>query len=227
LISPYLDFEWWKDARGYRLAEAEEPGPKKLAWRKKHPRSIELEPFRSYRVLGRVVRLGGKLTRYHPLDRSETDNLAVIFANKARSAEGVLDFIKTFGPLTDLGLKETLGEPVSAVIEQAKAMHALVTNPVKNKKCRATLIGRHSMEFSFTLDPLTETPRLRYQPKDLLGALWLQLGQHLMGGGTVKVCRKCGILFPAGPGTHRREDAEFCSDDHRTKYHNQNRGKEK
>jgi hypothetical protein len=227
LIIPYLDFEWWKDARGYRLAEAEKPGPKQLAWQKKHPRFITLEPFRSYQLMGRVVRLGGKQTPYHPLDRSETDNLAIIFANKARSAEGVLYFIKTFGPLTELGLDETLGEPVSAVIEQAKAMHTLVTAPVKNKKHGATLIGRHSMEFSFTLDPLTETPRLRYQPKDLLGALWLQLGQHLMGGGTVKVCRQCGILFPAGPGTRRREDAEFCSDDHRTKYHNQNRGKEK
>jgi hypothetical protein len=88
-------------------------------------------------------------------------------------------------------------------------------------------VGRHSLEFSFGPDPVTNALRLRYSPKDLLGAMWLQLGQKLMGGGTIKVCRKCGELFEAGPGTRRREDAEFCTDDHRTKYHNQNRGKGK
>jgi hypothetical protein len=73
------------------------------------------------------------------------------------------------------------------------------------------------LEFSFTLDQVTDAPRLRYSPKDLLGAMWLQLGQKLMGGGTIKICRQCGQLFEAGLGTRRREDAEFCSDDHRTK----------
>lgn len=223
MTDPYVDFQWWKDPKGYRLVGPESPSPKKLAWQKKHPRFITLEPYLSYQKMGRIVPAGGKLIPYRPLDRNETDRLYIIFANIDKTPDGVFKFIREFGPLTELGLN--LGEPISAVIEQAEAMRAFTAYQGKDKKRLATLIPPRTMEFSFTLDPMTEKPRLRYSPKDLLGALWLQLGQNLVGGGAVKVCRKCGELFEAGPGTRRRKDAEFCSDDHRTEYHNQNRGK--
>lgn len=33
------------------------------------------------------------------------------------------------------------------------------------------------------------------------------------------VCQHCREIFPVGPGTGRRLDAIFCSNDHRVRYH--------
>ena len=227
MIKPFLDFQWWIDPKGYRIAGAEPLKRRELEFKKKYPRNFELEPFRSYRKLGRIVPVSGERKSLRPLEQPGVDGrLAIMFANTATSPNGALNFIKCYGPLTDLGFKQTLGEPISAVIEQANAMKNLTTYSDRGRKHAGALIGPHLMRFSFVLDPLTGDPRLRYSAEDLLGALWLELSQFLLGGGTLKICKCCGELFAAGPGA-RRLDSEFCSPAHHRKFHNQFRGKKK
>lgn len=42
---------------------------------------------------------------------------------------------------------------------------------------------------------------------------------RIYGGIKGKQCRHCNEWFEAGPGTGRRVDAEFCSDEHRIRFH--------
>jgi hypothetical protein len=176
--------------------------------------------------MGRIVPISGKEVPLRPLETRGVDILARVFANRATTPEGALDFIKRFGPLTRLGRDKDLGEPVSAVIQQAKAMKEMLSYPEPWKREAVTHIRPQQVTFSFVADPNSGAIRLRYSPEDLLVALWHQLGQHLTRGGTFKVCRLCSELFAAGPGG-RREDAEFCCDEHLRKYHNSRRGKAK
>ena len=76
-----------------------------------------------------------------------------------------------------------------------------------------------------TVDPITRAPRIRLTVDSLRAALWLQLGQALSKGVTVQQCQHCGSLFETGPGTGRRLDAKFCSDQHRIAFNSIKRSK--
>ena len=53
--------------------------------------------------------------------------------------------------------------------------------------------------------------QLVFEPKDLLGAIWLQLAQAVAGNYSIKICRGCGKPFQVGGG-NRRADATTCND---------------
>lgn len=50
-----------------------------------------------------------------------------------------------------------------------------------------------------------------YMPRDLIGALWLQVHTVVTQNISLKHCQLCGTPFKAGPGTGRRIDATYCS----------------
>jgi len=56
------------------------------------------------------------------------------------------------------------------------------------------------------------------RPATLLGALWLQLGQHLAGGAALMNCACCGARFG-----DRRKGARFCSINCKNSWHNAQR----
>jgi hypothetical protein len=66
---------------------------------------------------------------------------------------------------------------------------------------------------------------LRITTDTLIGALWWQLARKLMGEAKIRECRQCRQWFEAGLGTGRRADAEFCCDEHKTKYFSLRRSK--
>jgi hypothetical protein len=177
----------------------------------------------------RIVRSGGNLIPYRPL--SDFEGLFRQFANAAPTPDGILDFIDRFGPLTRPGLNEQQGEDVSALIGQINAMSDLLNVYSRGDKAELAKlldtdgIGLGAIKTALLNDPGTRTPRLQLSVEDLLRAVWLQLGQTLSSGATIRRCEQCGMLFEAGPGTGRRHDAKFCSDNHRVAFNSQKRTK--
>jgi hypothetical protein len=61
------------------------------------------------------------------------------------------------------------------------------------------------------LDEETERQGIYVNPKNLLGALWVQFAQSIDSGGSSKRCAECGNWMRLAPGTNR-SDRDFCSD---------------
>ncbi|MFZ0423447.1 MAG: hypothetical protein WAL80_11270 [Xanthobacteraceae bacterium] len=208
-----IDFEWWKDANGYRLVEAEAAKPIIL-----RADGIEVTPTLMERIgkPQRVVPNSGNRLSCRPLNKFA--ELYKAFAS-IETAESVLWFIKSYGPLTEAGLEPSRGEDVSYVLEHAESFRGWLDANHRRRKELATWIGEEgkkigNLEASLTADD-TGAMRLRVQPRTLLGALWVQLAQTIAGGTMIRACLHCGGWFECGPGTDRRLDAKFCSDEHR------------
>jgi hypothetical protein len=230
----FIDFEWQRDNKGYRLLDPEPPAPPKTLI---HPIfRFPVEETLLTRDWGkkpqRIARCGGRLVSYRPLDQFHS--LFKLFANDATDAPGLLGFVEKFGPLTTAGLDKALGEPVDLVLEHAKAMRGWLGYSVSG---RSRLVERIALEHGgvplgsmpvrLTMDPATRKPRLRLAPRSLLDALWVQFGQTLSGGATIHQCQHCGQWFESGTGTSRRADAKFCSNEHKIAFHSLKRSKEK
>ena len=74
-----IEFDWTRDPKGYRLVETRQSKMLRVVRNGKGHDPKDFEPSR-------------------PL--SSTDFLFKIFANTATTPEGVLDFVRRFGPLT-------------------------------------------------------------------------------------------------------------------------------
>jgi hypothetical protein len=227
-----IDFDWWRDSRGYRLVQDRPSAP--ADGETSPPLSHELIPhplgnrvvFESKPI--RLVRLGGDLIHYRPLERFET--LFKIFANEVRAPRDVLDFVQKFGPLTTGGHDENIGEPVYDTIVHAEGMREFFyyiggDNRRLQRGIDAQLNPLGRIDFSLDFDPATARPRLMLSPSDLLDALWLQFGQMLSGDSPLRRCQHCGEWFESGVRTGRRADAKFCSDEHRISFNSLKRSK--
>jgi hypothetical protein len=204
---PQIDFTWHRDAKGYRLIPekprpARRPGQSEMDW-------ILARKFSDIQP-ARVVGNGGPRRPYKPLDKFP--DLFKIFAKISRTPEGVLDFISKFGPLTHAAD----GDAVHAVIADADMMqerlHAL--SPRLGGRADIPLTNLRA----WLVHDRAGGVRLKFTPASLRDALWLQLARDLSSGIKVRECRHCNEWFRAGPGTGRRADAEFCSDEHRKRY---------
>jgi hypothetical protein len=205
-----IELDWARDPKGYRLA---------VTGRPKVPR---------------IVRNGTgqgpeNLQAIWPLS---TDLLFKIFANTAKTPEGVLDFVRRFGPLTWAGWSATEGEPVSYAISDADHMRQVLrywasNHPQPNEPFVPQTGRPVSLDAMVVWDPAAKALRWELRPKTLLDGLWLQLGQELMTGVQIRQCERCGDWFEAGRGTGRRLDAKFCSDEHRVAFNSLKRSREK
>jgi hypothetical protein len=119
------------------------------------------------------------------------------------------------------------GEPVGTLEfweSKIRAMKKAVTDgPLRNpegvyKQFYARLVnegleGRVSIEYRFDNGIFVRDE----VPKNLIGALWLQLAHALVGGKPVR-CPSCGLWLSPTPidefslRTKRRSDAKYCSD---------------
>jgi hypothetical protein len=187
-----FDFTWYKDLNGYRLIPA-----KPITLRR--GQSILDIPGHDIQP-ARIVRKGGELRSYRPLDKFP--NLFRYFVGMPRTELGVLEFIERFGPLTYDGLRD--GEVVPGIIDSAENMAQVLRGRIVaiplNKLNASIVTEDHAM-------------RLKVSPVCLLDALWLQLAQAKVGGrASFRECLQCHTLFATGIGTDRRADAKFCSD---------------
>jgi hypothetical protein len=227
----FIDFEWQKDNKGYRLLDPEPPAPQKKYIHPIFRLRVEKSLLgRDWGKPQRIARCGGRLVSYRPLEHF--DSLFKLFANAA-DAPGLLGFVEKFGPLTTAGLDKDRGEPIEPMLEHAAAMRAFLDYAAGNK---SRLIERIALEHGgvplsgmtvrLTLDPATRKPRLQLTPRSLLDALWVQLGQTLSGSAVVRQCQHCGQWFEAGAAMGRRADAKFCSKAHKIAFHSLKRSKE-
>ena len=155
-----LDFTWYKDASGYTLVAA-----KPIALRR--GRSILDIPSREIRP-ARIVRNGGKLQPYRPLD-DYPPNLFKLFIEEATSEEDVFEFVKKFGPLTYEGLQEK-GDVVWKVIDQAQSMSKILRGEIVALPLNRLIASIHTDRKAGI--------RLNVRPACLLDALWLQLARQ-------------------------------------------------
>jgi hypothetical protein len=205
-----IEFDWVRDPKGYRLVEGARST--RVVRNGKGHAPKDFEPCR-------------------PL--SITDSAFMIFANRATTPAGVLEFVQQFGPLTQEGWDANKGDDVRLVISNAEHMHQLLRYFSGNEKRPHLAVSRHQATQSSSLEaqviwhPATMDPRWELRPRTLLDALWLQFGQALTRGGRISQCQHCGNWFEAGRNTGRRLDAKFCCDEHRTAFNSLKRSREK
>jgi hypothetical protein len=233
----HIDFEWWRDPAGYQT-EPVAMGTHVAYQAPKHRRLPDLPMLPeqwglAYTPLGirvlhggnanplHVRRRGDVLAPYHPLD--VFGSLFEIFA-RIRTEDDVLHFVEKFGPLTRDGLDAQKGELVDGVLAHADTMRDLFFFSTGDRAHRAKLIAQlqvnpfAELEVTLDLDSGSEDLKLRLRPTSLLDAVWLQAVQHLSSGATLRQCQHCAQWFEVGPGTSRRLDAKFCSDQHRISF---------
>jgi hypothetical protein len=194
-----LDFIWYKDANGYRLISAK---PLRLRSGKSilDAKVGDIQP-------ARIVRNGGSLQRYRPLEVFPP-NLFKLFIDEASSEKGVLEFVRKFGPLTYDGLRGK-GEVVPDVIDQARSMSEVLRGGI-------IAMPLNRLIASIETDNKGKI-RLRVRPACLLDALWLQLALA-KSVSKFRECRQCQKSFMAGGGAGRRADAQFCSAECKARY---------
>jgi hypothetical protein len=190
-----FDFKWYRDTKGYTLVPAKTP--------RLRPGQSLLEGTAKDFVPARIVRKGGKLQSYRPLEQFE--KLFDVFIKMATTEKGVLEFVQKFGPLTNEGLRGH-GDVVFDVIEQAREM------------LQFAIIPLHPLNVQITNGP--DGMQLKVSPECLLDALWLQMAQ---AGAQSRECRQCRRRFVIGAG--RRRDARFCSDACRIKFNSLERSR--
>jgi hypothetical protein len=171
----------------------------------------------------KLVRSGQELERYKPLEAYE--NVFGEFASIRQSADGVLNFVEKFGPLTRNVPDGAEGEDVAAVIEAAQTINGLLLAN-ERKQIPSVSSQPHTVHLNVRiLDPGSHSQPFILVPDTLLDAIWLQLSDALSGGAAIRRCEHCSLWFPAGRGFSRRQDAKFCSAEHQILYNNQKRGK--
>jgi len=220
-----IDFEWRRDDAGYDYVPAA-PG---------EPAASEMSPL--YTMISeslplpgkpaRIVRRGGNLVPYHPFEA--VNGLYRIFASLGVTDEGLLDFVRRFGPLTEFGNSDT-GEEILFSRSHADAMKDLLSCSTEERGVYFSRFGELGLSWSridvaLAFNSVTGKPQFKFKPPALVNALWLELGYALSSDASLRNCLHCGEWFEAGPGAGRREDAKFCSDAHRIAFNSRKRTK--
>lgn len=212
-------FEWQRDTKGYRLYFNERDEP------------------------DRIVRLGGKLETYEPL---QIAGLYAVFAGVTGPAS-LVKFIKKYGPLSAAGnlqtmpgnpktssslgreveIKETqVGENVREALVHASWFRKVLSLPRNSEQQKRNIAAPKPLKLSQArLVSDSNGYRIEYRPKNLLNAMRVQLALTLVGHKEVRYCAHCKEPFEVGAGTGKRSDAIFCSADHRKRYNSLKRTK--
>lgn len=234
---PHLvEFEWYRDETQTGWTVKPEELPKSVSLSSIDPRGengtlpAALSINISTRKPLRIVHRNGKLRRYWPL--RDYNKLYDQFSRIA-TAQELLSFVERFGPLSIGGLNPDEGDNVTHLLVHAKQMRSLIeAYRTGRTKEIAKILGPKGLPLgdgpigdvkaTLVFDQVTQKPRLQFIPRNLLNAIWLQLGEHLSGDLNLMECRFCGKTFERGPG-HRRADSKFCSDEHKAAFHSKQR----
>ena len=163
-----------------------------------------------------IVPRGDTFRSYRPFD--QVNGLFRIFAARAATPDGLLEFVRTFGPMLPDGNRPS-GEDALTGLSAAQEMADLLREYSKDPRaCFARFgkgLGWSRIDVHLAFNAATGRPHFRFSPPSLLHALWFEVGEFLTRDARVRECLHCGGWFEAGPGTTRRADAKFCSDEHR------------
>lgn len=207
-----IDFEWQRDEAGYDLVMGD--GPTDFDVVDGHP--VNPRPTQELRI----VRRGGRLVPCPPLN----PDLYLVFARSAHDEEGLLEFVKRHGPLSQGGNRR--GESAADGIEAAAQMRYLLVQVKGQENPQfSDEIECSDVDILIGNDPLTGKFQIKYHVSSLKDALWIQCAEAVCGGKGFRQCDRCGTLFRTGPGTGRREDSKYCSDTCRISFNSKNRSK--
>jgi hypothetical protein len=218
-----IDFEWAVDQAGYDWVSG---GP--LDPNEENSLIGQLQSLVAGRPLRPdcIVPRGGKLQTVRPF---RVPGLHRYFAANATTPEGLLRFVSQFGPMTADGNREC-GEEALIGICAAETMSKLLADYASSPADCFARFGEGGLAWSridvrLAFNPITRRPQYIFTPPTLVNALWLELGQAVTSDAQWRQCVHCGGWFEAGPGTGRRADARFCSDEHRIAFNSQKRSK--
>lgn len=211
-----IHLDWERDAAGYELLPEET---------KDHPvHGITESLLGAASALPmRVMPRGGKLLSYRPRDLELYTRFASI-----HSPEDVLDFINKHGLLTRLSSAPGIGEIIPDVLDHAAAFRSFLSYDEERAGELALWAGPEGkrlgqLNLSLAQDTTSGALCIQLRPPTLLAGLYLQLGQKLSGNRPFQDCRYCNNWFETGPGTGRRLDAMFCTDEHRVLFNSRKR----
>jgi hypothetical protein len=223
------DFEWQKCPEGFRVI-------KEGTWLYRDDPDDPDRDGESCPKTDVIVANGNMRKPYYPI--KTIDNLYSIFAN-VRTAEGLLDFVKEHGPLTEAGFATGLymddGESVPRMLDEAKVFRELLAYKKRGSRQLASFFdevvrggwgGRLIANVAIESDP-KKGVRLKMNTDDLIDALWWQLAHKLSDDVVVRECRHCGQWFEAGPSAGKRVDSEFCCGGHRIRFNSLKRSRGK
>jgi hypothetical protein len=218
-----IDFEWAVDETGYDWVEGgpaeslDEESVIAVAVSALHGRPIRPD---------RIVRRGGNLKTNRPFE--QVPGLFRLFSKLATTPEGLLEFVTRFGPMLPHGNRQD-GEDSLTGLSAAQTMSELLQDYAQDPRTCFLRFGEQGLGWSridvyFAFNPVTGRPQFKFTPPSLLHALWFELGEFLARDAQVRECLHCGGWFETGPGTGRRADAKFCSNDHRIAFNSLKRG---
>jgi len=219
-----IDFLWSRDEKGYSLSRGPRlpplPGPIHT------PVSVRLLSRDHPTDRWRIVRNGGRAISTQPL--RQIGNLWQVFATSVKDAESALAFVRNYGPLTEEGLNRQQGDHLVTILAHAEAMRWLTKFLMRAAmpKIKGRRIKPKDRRLAFTTvgislvpEPTTNRLRLHLAPHTLLEGLWLQAARYVSGDHPMRSCMHCGELFSVGAGTTRRLDAQFCTEEHKIRFH--------
>ena len=202
-MSLYIDFEWSRDAKGYRLER------------------------------GRIVGNGGKQLAYRPLDEfptlynvfaktPQTPKGALDFVQKFGRLTGLGDGddvrkVVSNIEMISMALEMLAGRKLPKD-KQGGPFEYTISTPSGPRVVSGGIPLRGELSAWLAPDPTTGAWKLKLQPPSLLAAIWLQFGQAITSDADLRFCAQCGNPFEAGAGSGRRADAKFCSDACRINY---------
>jgi hypothetical protein len=194
-----VEFKSYVDKQGYRIVPARR---RKFDW------NMPIEELEGDRIVG----LGGgqiavSLSQYPRLFREYA---------KIETPDELLAFITKYGKLT----AEKKGDEIPYLLDQVRQMKECLRRPIS--KIRPTIPMTNLRAWL-----ATEKGRVfvKYGPRQLLDALWLQLGHSLAGGDKWQQCKGCGELFSVGGTSGKRLVAKFHSDECRIKFNSLERSR--
>jgi hypothetical protein len=218
-----IDFEWAVDEAGYDWVAggpaepADEESLLGVVFSTLQGRAIRPD---------RIVRRGGNLKTYRPFE--QVPGLFRLFSKRATTPEGLLEFVTRFGPMLPDGNRQS-GEDALTGLGAAQAMAELLEAYAQDPRSCFLHFGEQGHGWSridvyLAFNPVTGRPYFKFAPASFLHALWFEVGEFLTRDAQIRECEHCGGWFEAGPGTGRRADAKFCSDDHRIAFNSLKRG---
>jgi hypothetical protein len=198
-MSLYIDFEWSRDAKGYRLEH------------------------------GRIVGNGGKRLAYRPLDEfptlynvfaktPQTFKGALDFVQKFGRLTGLDDGDDVRKVVSNIDLVSIVLSMRGKLPKHDGPFEYTASTAETGTVVVSGIPLRGKLSASLAPDPTTGAWRLKLEPPSLLDAIWLQLGQAITSDADLRLCALCGNPFEAGGKSGRRADAKFCSAECRINY---------
>ena len=222
-----ISLHWPVDKSGYSIepqhrvwSKAElRPLPRSIAQLERRSVQYQREYARyqgSQTILGAVgpgpsiVCNGGSVNFYDPM---EVPALYERLAGSKPTEAGVLAFVSKFG-----FLRGSKSESVKSICDEIKVLRGLIAAKESHdwKSLQSWMIGNSKvtrLHPKFEQSKDGKPPQLFFAPSTLRDAIYLQFFQDISTSSNLRLCKRpgCGEWFTFGPGTGRRETAEYCS----------------